>query len=96
MGCAEQREAGGPLDERADRRPLEPDDEVAFPVAGNRPIFRLGRPFADEDLRGHELLAAPAGAGPRDPQCPPRSQAGDKLALQRTADLEPAPGRLRR
>lgn len=43
-----QRESGGALDERADRGALEAKDEVAFPVAGGRPILSLGRAFADE------------------------------------------------
>ena len=57
-------------------------------MAGDRPVLSLRRAFADQDLRGHELLAAPTSSGPWDPQCPPGSQAGDKLPLQRTAALD--------
>lgn len=43
-------------------------DEVALPVAGDRPVFRLGRPLADQHLVGDELLPPPDGAGPGNPQ----------------------------
>ena len=38
--------APGPLDQRADRRPVQPDDQVALPVTRHGPIGGLGRPFA--------------------------------------------------
>jgi hypothetical protein len=57
-------------------------------MAGDRPVLGLGRTFADEDLRGHEPLAAATGSGPGDPQRPPGSQARDKLPAQRTPTLD--------
>jgi hypothetical protein len=53
------------LDELPDRRALQPQDEVALPVAGDSPIVGLGRPFADHHLRRDELLAAPLRASVR-------------------------------
>ena len=57
-------------------------------MAGNRSILSLGRTLADEDQRTHELLATSTSSGPWDPQCPSRPQAGDELALERTATLD--------
>ena len=84
----QHREPGGAFDERADRRAVQAEDEVAFPVAGNGPIFDLGGAFADHDLRCDELLAASAGASSRHPKRPTGSQASDQLALERAAALD--------
>jgi hypothetical protein len=39
----QHREPGGALDERADRGLVEPDDQVAFPVARYSPVVDFGR-----------------------------------------------------
>ena len=83
----QHREPGGALDERADRRAVETDDEVALPVAGHRSIVGLGGSLADHHLRADELLAPPRGARPGDAQRPPGAQTGDQLAAQRSPAL---------
>jgi hypothetical protein len=65
------REAGRALDQRPDRRAVEAEDQVAFPVAGHGTIVRLGRPLADHHLLGDELLAARLRASARHPQRAP-------------------------
>ena len=64
----QHREPGGALDKRPDRRALEPQDQIALPMAGNSPIVGLGRPLADHHRRGDELLAAPLRASARYPE----------------------------
>jgi hypothetical protein len=59
----QHHEPGRALDEGAYRRSVQPEDEVALPVAGDSSIVCLGGPFADHDLRRHELLSSPASAG---------------------------------
>ena len=66
----QHREARGALDERADRRAAEPEDEVPFPVARHRPVGGLRRTLADHDLGRDEALAPPAQARPRHTQRP--------------------------
>src|SRR5438445_1784423 len=83
----QHREPAAALDERADRGAAEADDEVALPVPGHRAVLSLGRTLTDEDLAGHEVLAAAAGAGARHPQRPARAQACGELAPQSTAAL---------
>src|SRR6266508_3767490 len=83
----EHHEPGRALDERADRGAAEPEDQVAFPMAGHGPVGRLGGPLADHDLRPHEALAAFTRASARHPQRAPRAQAGRQLAAQRAAAL---------
>jgi hypothetical protein len=53
---------------------VEPD-EVAFPVTGHRLVVGLGGPFANQDLRGDELLPAPTGPCSRDTERSAPSQA---------------------
>ncbi len=48
----QQGEPRGPLDQRADRRAFQPDDEVAFPVPGDGTIVGLGGSLTDHHLRG--------------------------------------------
>ena len=54
----QHREPGGALHEGADRGLVEADDEVAFPVARDRPVICVGGPLGDQDLGGDERLAA--------------------------------------
>ena len=84
----QQREPGGALDERPDRRAVEADDEVAFPVAGHGTVRGLGGPLADQDLRGHERLPAATGPCAGDAQRPPGAQARHELALEGTPTLD--------
>jgi hypothetical protein len=83
----QHREPCGPFDERADRRTLEPDHQVTFPVAGNRTILGFCGTFADQHLRRHvspRLLACPAA---RHAQRSAGAQAGDEFTLERSAAL---------
>ena len=48
----EHREPRRSLDEGADRRTLQPDHQIAFPVAGNGPVFDLGWSPADHHFGG--------------------------------------------
>src|SRR3954464_10054667 len=82
------REPRRALDERADRGTPQPEDEVALPVARHRPVLRLRRPLADQDLGRDEGLAPSTGACPRHPQRPSGAQAGGQLAAQRAATLD--------
>ena len=83
----QHREARRALDQRADRRAAQAEDEVSFPVSRHRPIGRFGGTLADHDLGRDEALAAPACARPRHPQRPPGSQAGRQFAAQRASAL---------
>ena len=76
------------LDQRADRRPVGADDQIALPVARNGAVVDLGGAFADHHLAGDVAGGAVAGARPRDPQRPPGAQAGDQLALERSTALD--------
>jgi hypothetical protein len=84
----QHREPAGPLDESADRRAAQAEDEVAFPVAGDGPVDGFGGPLADHDLFGDEPFPAPAGAGPGDAQRPAGPQTRGQLALQRSSALD--------
>jgi hypothetical protein len=61
----QHREARGTLDQRADRRAAEPEDQVALPVARHRPVRRLCRALADHHLGRDEGLAAAPDARSR-------------------------------
>src|SRR3954454_19831660 len=65
-----------------------PCDEVALPVARHRPVLRLRRALADQDLGRDEGLAPSTGACPRHPQRPSGAQTGGQLAAQRAATLD--------
>jgi len=55
----EHREAGGPLDERGDRRLVAlADQQVALPVAGHPALVGLGRPVADVHDVGQDAVLA--------------------------------------
>ena len=84
----QHREPGGALDQCPDRRAVQSDDQIAFPVARHRPVGGFGRALADHDLRADEVPAAPARAGPRHAQRPPGAQARGQLAAQRAAALD--------
>ena len=47
----QHREARGALDQRADRRTSETEDEVSLPVPRHRSIGRFGRTLIEHDLR---------------------------------------------
>jgi hypothetical protein len=59
-------EARRSLYERANGGAVQAEDEVAFPMTGYGTIINRGRTFANENLRCHERLAAPARSLPRD------------------------------
>jgi hypothetical protein len=54
----QHREPGRPLDQRADRGPVQADDQVPFPVPGNSAIVNFGGTRTDHDLWGDEPVAA--------------------------------------
>src|SRR4051812_22320951 len=83
----QHREPRRPLDEGADRRAMEAEDQISLPVPWHRPVPCLGRTLADEDLGRDERLASPTRARSRDAQRPAGPQALRQLALQRTAAL---------
>ena len=84
----QHREAGRALDQRADRRTLQADEQVAFPVPGNRTVLDLGGALADHHLGRHMRPGLLPGSGPRHPQRPPGAQACDQLPLERAAALD--------
>jgi hypothetical protein len=57
-------------------------------VPGNGSVLGLRGPLADQDLRGDELLAAAAAAGPWDTECASGAQARGQLAAQRSTSLD--------
>jgi hypothetical protein len=61
---------------------------VALPVAGHRPVGRLGGPLADHHLVADEALAAATGTRPGHAQRPARAQARGQLALECAAALD--------
>ena len=80
----EQDEAGVALHQGGDRGALlRAHDQVAFPMAGHRPVLGLRRPFADQ----HD---------PRDPVCRPRRGRAAVAARDPSADAASAPGAARR
>src|SRR3984885_2023508 len=83
----QHREPGRALDQSADRRAPQPQDQVSLPVSGNGTVLGLGRALADQDLIGDEVLPAPR-AGSWDPQRPAGTQAGRQLASECAAALD--------
>jgi hypothetical protein len=51
----------------ADRRTVQPEDEVAFLMSGNSTVVRLGRSLADHDLGANEWLSPSACSRSRHP-----------------------------
>src|SRR3954452_12270868 len=83
----QDREPRRALHQGADGGTAQAEDEVLLPVARHRPILRLRRALAEQDLGGEAGLAPSAAARPRHPQRPPGAQAGGQLAAQRPAAL---------
>jgi len=83
----EHREPRCAFDKHADGRAVQAEDQVAFPVARNGAVLNLSGPLTDHDLWADELLASPAGPGPRHAQGSPGPQARGELTAQRTAAL---------
>ena len=77
----QHREPRGPLDKGADRGPLEPDDQVAFPVPGDCTVLGFGGALTDQHLRGDMRPGRPLRPGPRSPQRTPGAKAGHQLTL---------------
>jgi hypothetical protein len=75
-------------DQRADRRALHADGQVAFPVPRHRPVLGFGRAGAEQHVLGDMRPRFLQGPSPRDPQRAPGSQAGDQLAGERAAALD--------
>ena len=84
----QHREARRALDQRADRRAAEPQDQVAFPVARHRPVIGFGRTLGDHDVGRDEVLASQADTRSRRAQGSSCSQASGQLAAQGTAGLD--------
>src|ERR1019366_8902371 len=83
----EDREPGGAFNQRADRRAVQAEDEIAFPMTGNRSIRDLRRPLADHDLGGDEVLAA-AGANSRNAKGAAGAQTRGQVPSQRPTALD--------
>jgi len=58
----QHREPGGSFDQRADRGPVQADDQVAFPVAGHRAVVSIGGSGADHHVGSDHAAAAPLSA----------------------------------
>nr|BAM13978.1 integrase catalytic protein [Pseudomonas sp. K-62] len=84
----QHREARRALDQGADRRTAQPENEVSFPMPRHRAILCLGRPLADEDLGGDERFAPTRAACSGHPQSSSREQARGQIALQCTSALD--------
>ncbi|SFD52835.1 hypothetical protein SAMN05428997_13166 [Bosea sp. CRIB-10] len=84
----QHRAARAAFDESADRRAVQAQDEIAFPVPRNRPVFDRRRSFADHDGITHEGLSTAAGPLTRNTQSSARAQASRQLSTQRTATLD--------
>ena len=82
------REPRCPLDQRANRRAVQTNDEVTLPMAGNRPVIGFGRAFGDHHRWRDELLASLVGAGSWDTERSAGSQASDEFTLQSAAALD--------
>ena len=78
---SQHREPGGPLHQSPDRRTVESQDQVAFPVSWHCPVVGLGGALGDEDLGSNERLASPPGSCPGDPQRSPGPQTSHQLAF---------------
>ena len=84
----QHRVPGRAFHQRADGRLVQPDDQIAFPVPGHRPVGDLGGTLADLDLVSHELFAPTLRACPRNPQRPPGPQTRTQFAFERTTPLD--------
>jgi len=82
-------EAGGPLDQGADRgvRDGRAHDQVAFPVTGHCPVLDVCRTFADHH-HAREPFPALVGLAVGFAQCPSGAQVLGQLPLQPTAALD--------
>jgi len=79
---AQQRVPAGALDERADRGAVQPDDQVALPMAGHGPVVGLGGPLAENDVGADVSTGRVGRAGARHPQRSSGTQTRDQLAPQ--------------
>jgi hypothetical protein len=86
----QHREPGCPLNQRADRGPLQPDDQVSLPVTGDRAVIGLGGPLADHHLGRDMCPGLPFRPGAGNPERTAGAQAGDQITLERAAvfDIE--------
>ncbi|CAA0096447.1 Uncharacterised protein [Starkeya nomas] len=84
----QHRDARAAFDESADRRAVQAQDEIAFPMARDRPIFDRRWPFADHDGIAQEGLSTAAGPLARNTQSSTRAQASRQLPTQGTATLD--------
>ena len=83
----QHREARGALDQRADRRTAETEDQVALPMARHGAVCGLRRARADHDLGRYEGFAPAAQARSRQAQRSSGAQACGEFALQRATAL---------
>lgn len=73
--------------QRADRRAVGPDDQIALPVSGHRAIGGLSGTLADDDVGADVPLRLVLCPSPRNPQRTPSSQAGGQLSFERPTPL---------
>ena len=85
----QHRVAGGAFDERGDRGLVGlAHDQVAFPVAGHRPVLDLGGAVADHDHRVDEPVGALIGGTVRFAARPAGPKCLGYFAFESTAGLE--------
>jgi hypothetical protein len=84
----EDREAIRALDEGADRRFVEPDNEVALSLAGLGAVGDFSRTLTGLRLESHEFLAPSFRPGPRQPQRSPGTQSRSQLTAEPAAALD--------
>src|SRR4051794_16497529 len=75
------------LDQGADCRAAQTQDQISLPMTRYRPVGHLSRALADHDLGRDMRLAPTTAASSRNPERPPSPQAGGQLAPQRAASL---------
>lgn len=76
----QQRVPGRAFHERADRRlSLSSDNQVTFPMSGNRPILHTGRPLTDHHHRVLEPRPHPTSVCGRTPAGAPLAHQGSDL-----------------
>ena len=84
----EHREPGGAFDQGPDRRALESENQVAFPMPRHRTVVCFGWAFTDRDFGRDELPASPPGPGPRNTQRSNGPQTGHQFPRQGASALD--------
>ena len=83
----QHREACCSLDQRADGRTVQSENQIALPVTPDGPVFGFGWTFTDHDFGRDKRLAFSSGARAWRSQRSPCSKAGGQLASEPAARL---------